>query len=127
MKAAEHSSAAVHNLSGLRITSAKMARKNFDGVIESVRYSPEGQVAVVRLFEKRGPTYSDWVLLTRAELVERLKAGKRFVIGERVNLMASTFNLTSAVRLAGAPGKQVLTTSQSTAGERDNLQGVPLF
>jgi hypothetical protein len=104
-----------------------MAREKFDGVIESVRYSPEGQVVVVRLFEKRGPTYSDWVLLTRAELVERLKAGKRFVIGQRVNLMASTFNLTSSVRLAGTPGKQVLTTSQSNAVERDNLQGVPLF
>jgi len=67
------------------------------------------------------------VLLTRAELVEGLKAGKRFVTGERVNLMASTFNLTSSVRLAGVPGQQVLTTAQSTAGERDNLHGVPLF
>jgi hypothetical protein len=104
-----------------------MAREKIDGVIESVRYSPDGQVVVVRLFEKRGPTYSDWVLLTRAELVESLKAGKHFVTGERVNLMASTFNLTSSVRLAGAPGQQVLITVQSTAGEHDNLQGVPLF
>jgi hypothetical protein len=104
-----------------------MAGEKIDGVIESVRYSPEGQVDRVRLYMKRGPTFSDWVLLSRAELVERLKAGKHLVTGERVKLMASTFKLAASVRLVGAPGKQVLTTSPETAGEHDYLQGVPLF
>ncbi len=32
--------------------------KKFDGVIEAVRYK-NGQIAVVRAFERRGTTFSD--------------------------------------------------------------------
>jgi len=45
-----------------------MAQEKFDGVIEAVRYSPEGAVSQVRMYERRGPTWSDCVLLDRAEL-----------------------------------------------------------
>ena len=51
--------------------------KKFDGVIEAVRYNPDGQIALVRGYELRGVTYSDRVLLDRNTLVERLKEGKK--------------------------------------------------
>ncbi len=97
-----------------------------DGVIEGVRYSPSGMVDVVRLYERRGSTYSDRVLWTRAELVERLKAGKKVAIGTRTLLLASTFELKGQVRLARGRAGEVLVTHPE-AGERDLLDGAPLF
>ncbi len=100
--------------------------KRFDGVIEGVRYLPTGMVDVVRLYERRGATFSDWLLWTRAELVERLKAGKKVAIGSRKLLVASTFEVKGQVRLLRGHSGEVLTT-HGEAGERDLLDGAPLF
>ncbi|NMC79593.1 MAG: hypothetical protein GYA59_09560 [Chloroflexi bacterium] len=103
-----------------------VAQQKFDGVIEAVRYTPEGQVGQVRIYERRGPTFSDRVLLTREQLVQRMKAGQRFVAGERKEFLASTFVVRAPVRLAGPKGKEVLVTTQP-AGDGDDLHEVPLF
>ncbi|MGE5249411.1 MAG: hypothetical protein ACM3QS_04280, partial [Bacteroidota bacterium] len=66
-----------------------MALKKFDGVIEAVHFT-DGQVTAVRAFERRGATFSDRVILTRAQLVDRLKNGRKFVTGRRRELWAST-------------------------------------
>jgi hypothetical protein len=42
--------------------------KKFDGVIEAVRYK-NGQVEVVRAFERRGAAFSDRILIPRRELL----------------------------------------------------------
>jgi hypothetical protein len=76
-----------------------VAKAKFDGVIESVRYGADGKITWVRAYERRGATFSDWVLLDRAALVERLKAGKKFVIGRRVPLLSSTFETSLPIRL----------------------------
>ena len=49
--------------------------KKFDGVIEAVRYK-DGQIDVVRAFERRGAAFSDRIMIDRKELLERLKEGK---------------------------------------------------
>lgn len=103
-----------------------MAQKKFDGVIEAVRYLPGGQVELVRVYERRGPAFSDRVLLSRQELIERLKSKKLFFTGRRVAYLAGTFELQSPVRLANASGGEVLVTGDKTS-EHDDLQGVPLF
>lgn len=36
----------------------------FDGVIEAVRYSPDGKIEVARAYERRGAAFSDHVLIT---------------------------------------------------------------
>ncbi len=100
--------------------------QRFDGVIEGVRYSPNGMVEVVRLYERRGSTYSDRVLWTRAELVEHLKAGKKVAIGTPKHLLASTFELKGQVRLVRSRSGEMLVTHPE-AGERDLLDGAPLF
>ena len=96
----------------------------FDGVIVAARYQ-SGKIEVVRAYERRGATFSDWVLLDRATLVEKLKNGKQFVTGQRKEYLASTFEVKKPVNLIGRDGSQVLTTL--TEGDQDRLEGVPIF
>lgn len=95
-----------------------------DGVIEAVRYKG-GKIEVVRAYERRGPTFSDHVLLDRKTLIERLEKGKRFVTGQRKEYWASTFEVGKPVSLEGQDGRQVVTTKVQS--EQDLLEGVPAF
>lgn len=97
----------------------------FDGVIEAARYTPVGGLLMVRAYVRRGATFSDHVLIDREALVERLKNGKKFMTGQRVDSMASTFENLKAVQLTGTKGQEVISTSSQT--ERDLLEEVPLF
>ncbi|MFH1524137.1 MAG: hypothetical protein ABIF04_04160 [Chloroflexota bacterium] len=99
-----------------------MARAKIDGVIEAVRYTPHGEIAVARTYERRGVVWSDHVLLEREELVERLKKGKRFVTGERKVHLGSVFETGQAVRYVN---KCIVTDGQAAA--RDQLAGVSTF
>ena len=104
-----------------------MAKNNYDGIIEAVRYTPDSQVDIVRIYERRGPTYSDRILLTRQQLIDRLEKGQQFVAGQRMPQMASTFDITAPVRLSSASGGKLLYSSDQQSGETDNLQNTPLF
>ena len=95
-----------------------------DGVIEAVRYK-NGKIEIVRAYERRGPTYSDRVLLDRKTLLDRLSQGQHFVTGQRREYLASTFDIGKPVNLAGNDDKQVLTTAAQ--GDHDELEGVPDF
>ena len=98
--------------------------QKFDVVIEAVRYKG-GKIEMVRGYERRGPTFSDRVLLDRKTVLERLKDGKKFVTGQRKEFLASTFEVGKPVKLVGQDGKQVVTTLPE--GNRDELEGVPSF
>jgi len=98
----------------------------FDGVIEAVHYTPDGQVAWVRVYERSGAAFSDCVILDRAKLVERLKAKKRFVAGRRVPRMAATFDTSVPVRLIREQGREVLITGYLKR-EQDYLEGIPII
>jgi hypothetical protein len=102
-----------------------MAEK-FDGVVEAVRYCPDGRVEVVRVYERRGPTWSDRVLISRDELVERLKAGKKYKTGERLPYLAGTFKTRDSLRLVGDRGNEFVVTGDSS-GSNDRLEGLPVF
>lgn len=97
----------------------------FDGVIEAARYTPEGALALVRAYVRRGATFSDHVLIDRPALLERLKKGKKFVTGQRVENMASTFQVAKPVRLNGNKDQEVISTSTQT--DHDLLEEVPFF
>jgi len=100
--------------------------KKIDGVIEAVRYNRNGQIALVRAYERRGVTYSDRVLLNRKTLLERFKAGKNFSTGQRKEFLASTFELGKTVKAVGKNGKEFLTTREDAA-QRDELEETPAF
>ena len=51
--------------------------KKFDIVVEAVRRSTDGRIQTARIFERRGPTWSDRLLIDRDDLIQRLKAGEK--------------------------------------------------
>ena len=103
-----------------------MAKPKIDGVIEAVRYNPDGQINWVRAYLRRGPTYSDRILVDRQQLIEMLKTGKSIVSGVRVEQMASTFQLGKPVRLLQKNGDEVLVTGEIQSSQ-DRLEGVPIL
>jgi hypothetical protein len=103
-----------------------MADKKIDGVIEAVRYTPDGKLKMARGYVRLGAIWTDRVLLTRDELLEEVQTGKNWVIGERVIYMAGTFETTRAVQVQGSKGQEVLYTTQPQ-DKRDYLEGAPLF
>ena len=102
-----------------------MKNKKFDGVIEAVRYTRNGQIDFVRAYERRGATFSDRILLDRKTLLERLKASKRFVTGQRQALLAGTFSNGRAVNLVHHEGREFVTTRATAAS--DELEEVPVL
>ncbi len=103
-----------------------MAKQKIDGVIEAVHFAPDGKVAWVRAYERRGSTYSDRVILDRETLIKRIKSGKSFFTGQRLPLEAGTFEVIHPVRLAGLDNCPILVTGFSPASH-DKLDGVPVL
>ena len=101
-------------------------KKNFDGVIEAVRYAPDGQISWVRAYERSGFVFSDWLMLDRVSLLERLKEGQRFHLGQRKPYLGNDFELAEAVQLVGEEGSEKI-ISGDTQGNQDHLAGIPLF
>ncbi len=91
--------------------------KKFDGIVEAVKYSPDGLISLARIYERRGAAFSDRVLLTRDELVKRLKDGKRFAVGQRQIMMAGTFDIGAPLKLIGISGQDFLTTGPQPEGQ----------
>lgn len=100
--------------------------KKFDGVIEAVRYTPDGQIDLVRVYERRGFAFTDRVLLDRKTLLERIEKGKKFFTGQRKEYWAGTFDLGKAVQIVNKDGKELLTTNEGTP-QVDELEGTPAF
>jgi hypothetical protein len=98
--------------------------KKYDGVIEAVRYK-NGQIVVVRAFERRGAAFSDRILMDRKELLEKLKDGKKFIVGKRRELLAGTFEEGSPVHVVNRDGKDFISTSEQS--DRDELEQAPVF
>ncbi|MCS6994388.1 MAG: hypothetical protein N2117_15810 [Anaerolineales bacterium] len=93
----------------------------FDGVIEAVRYAPDGKIEFVRAYERRGAAFSDHVLIQRDALIERLKQGKKFVTGRRKANLGGMFEVGASVLLSG----DSVTTRPGVQG--DFLEDVPVF
>jgi hypothetical protein len=99
--------------------------KKFDGIIEAVRYK-NGQIAVVRVFERRGSTFSDRVLLERKEFLERLKKGQKYIVGKRREFLASTFDVQEkSVQVLEQDGRQIISTRADA--DHDELEQAPVF
>ena len=98
--------------------------KKADGVIEAVRYK-DGQIEEVRAFELRGSAYSDRVMIPREKLLARLKDGKKFVIGQRKEFFAGTFETGKPVQVVSRGGQEFIATRSDA--ERDELEQAPVF
>ena len=98
--------------------------KKIDGVIEAARFK-NGQITFVRAYERRGFTFSDWVLLDRKTLIERLQKGKKFFTGAREDFKASTFKTQKPVILVTENGHEYISTRENI--KHDELENVPFF
>ena len=98
--------------------------KKIDGVIEAVRYK-NGQIAMARIYEKRGATFSDRIIVDRKVLLERLQKGLQYVIGAREDLLASTFTVGKRVLLVKKDDREFLATHDNATN--DLLEGAPVF
>ena len=103
-----------------------MANKKVDLVIEAVHYQSNGPIDWVRAYERRGPTYSDCVLVPRAKLVKLLQNGKKTWVGKRIPGLASTFELFKQVTLKQNDNKLVILTEGTSAND-DKLEDSPLI
>jgi hypothetical protein len=105
-----------------------MAKKpKFDGVVEAVHYNADGSIKWVRAYERRGPTFSDRILIPRRELIEKLKSGKVYMAGRRLDYLASTFDVTSPLKVEGDHGSEVLVSGSAASASRDHLADVPII
>lgn len=98
--------------------------KKVDGIIEAVRYK-NGQITIVRAFERRGAAFSDRTLLDRKTLLERLKDGWSFATGSRKDFLAGTFAVDKSVRLVEKGGQEFIATRENP--DQDELENVPFF
>lgn len=96
----------------------------FDAIIEAVRYK-NGQITLVRAYEKRGAAFSDRILLDRKELLERMKSGKQLSTGARRELWANSFEEGKPIQLLNRDGKDVIATHEQA--EHDELEQAPVF
>jgi hypothetical protein len=103
-----------------------MTKINYDGVLEAAHFKPDGQLDWVRVYERRGFVFSDRVMLNREAFVKQLKAGKRYMVGERILNMGGKFNITQPVHLVQQDGKQMIVVGDDPT-KMDELVGVPII
>ena len=103
-----------------------MTKINYDGVLETAHFNPDGQVDWVRVYQRTGAVFTDHVILSRQEFVNQLKSGKRYMLGERILNMGGTFNVTQPVRLIQLEGREVLVVGKA-GGAQPELAGVPII
>ncbi|MBC8506086.1 MAG: hypothetical protein ISR58_07545 [Anaerolineales bacterium] len=101
-------------------------QKKFDGVIDTVHYAADGQIEWVRAYERVGFVFTDILTLDRQTLINRLKDGARFFIGKRMPYVGNEFELSEKVRLEGKKGAEFVVVGE-TKGNKDSLEGVPIF
>lgn len=99
--------------------------ERYDLILEAAHFSPNGQLEFARLYERRGPSYSDRVIFTREMLIEALKKNKKAAIGTRVKREASTFEIQSPVYLSSLSSPEVLVTTDGSSESTDSLPGLP--
>ncbi len=99
--------------------------KKFDGVVEAVRYK-NGQIEIVRTFERRGAAFTDRVMLNRHEFLNRLKKGKKYFVGQRKEFLAGSFDVQDKpVQILKRDGKEIIATHSEA--NHDELEQAPFF
>ena len=99
--------------------------KKFDGVIEAVRYK-DGNIEVVRTFERRGAAFTDRIMLDRNEFLDRLKKGRKYLVGKRKEFLAGSFDVREElVQVLNRDGREIISTR--AGADHDELEQAPVF
>ena len=105
-----------------KIQGRRMFGNQVDGVVEAMHYK-NGELAWVRAYERRGPTWSDHVLLNRETLIARLQNGKKFFVGARIALEASEFDTSHRILVED----DILFTDDIAKPAKDTLNNLPIL
>lgn len=103
-----------------------MAKAKFDGVVEAVHFKSDGQLDWVRVYMRRGAAFTDRILLSRQEFINQLRAGKRYMLGERILNLGGMFNVTKPVHLLERDHNPVIVVGDTQATQ-DDLSGIPII
>ena len=103
-----------------------MSKIDYDGVLETAHFTPDGQLDWVRVYVRRGVVFSDCLLMNRQAFIEQLKAGMRYRVGERIHNMGGKFNVTQSVHLLLQDGNPVIVVGDARTA-KDELTGVPII
>ncbi len=103
-----------------------MAKIKYDGVLEAAHYKADGKLEWVRVYLRMGAAFTDRIILSRQEFINQLKAGKRFVLGERIANLGGVFNISKPVHLLERDHAPVIVVGEKAASE-DDLTEVPII
>ena len=101
-----------------------MTKVKADGIIEAVRYQENGQILWVRGYLRRGPAWTDRMLLNRETLLDLLISGKKFYTGQRCALLGATFDPAVPLQVKELDKRQLIVAG-TTESDKDCLVGVP--
>ncbi len=93
--------------------------------MEAAHFNKDGDLLWVRAYERRGPTWSDVVLLDREHLIKKIKSGKRFFVGKRIAFLASEFQLRDQFHINTLKTGFVITLGKDKKADSDRLQKLP--
>ena len=102
-------------------------RQDFDGVVEAVHYKKTGRIDWVRAYERRGPTWSDHLIIDRKTLLKKLEEGKRFFAGKRNVFNASEFKLGKKLVIDDNGKGEVIITENTKQNLIDHLEDVEIL
>jgi hypothetical protein len=103
-----------------------MAKNKYDAVLEAMRVDEDGQLELARIYERKGVIFSDYFLVEREQLIQRLKSGQKILTGKRQHKMGSVFDTGEEVRVVSSNGKDILVVG-SESSNQDQLNSVPRF
>ena len=103
-----------------------LRRPKIDIVVVAVRYENPETVSWVRAFERRGATWSDRRMIQRTDLIDRILAGEKVVVGKRIEFEAGTFDTGEDLRVEDRNGVSVLMIGAGN-GSGDSLKGIPVI
>jgi len=98
-----------------------------DLVLVAARYAPaDSRLYVAQAYRRRGPIWSDLLLLDRPSLIQALEE-KRHVYAGRLTGLAHEFEMLHPIRLEKRNGDVVLRADDMPAVPAGDALGVPLF
>ncbi len=102
-------------------------RQDFDGVVDAVHYKKTGRIDWVRLFERRGPTWSDHLIIDRKTLLKRIEEGQNIYSGKRILYNASEFELGKKILIDDNGKGEVIITERTQQNLIDLLEDVEII
>jgi hypothetical protein len=99
-----------------------MSRRKMNGIVEAIHYTSDGRIDLVRIYECLGPAWSDYKLINRQQLLEKLKSGSKIFTGRRQSHLGGVFDTWDKVQLAAGN----IVSGDPSSGH-DHLSNVPIF